>query len=183
MHMDHYVEVGFGSVTEMVDAVGGVTLCMDQDVDESGRDSKLVWTAGCHQADGTLALAFSRMRKSDPTGDIGRGERQRQVVAAVMKKAVTPSTFLWPPKQVALIRAGTDAVTVDQDTGIVDLGRMALDFKKATGPDGVTGTPTVSNPDYQPGGVGSTVLLDPEASQREFRQITDGTWQGNETSR
>jgi LCP family protein required for cell wall assembly len=178
LHIDHYVEVGFGSVVDLVDAVGGVNLCMDRDVDDT--KSRVSWTAGCHDADGALALWFSRMRKWDPENDFGRAKRQRQVVGAVMKKAITPSTFLWPPKQVALLRAGTDAVTVDESTNVIDLMRMALDFKKATGPDGVTGIPTISNPDYRPGNIGSTVLLDEEASARDFRELAEGTWEGTE---
>ena len=46
----------------------------------------MVWTAGCHDVDGTQALAFARMRKADPTGDVGRAERQRQLIGAVMSK-------------------------------------------------------------------------------------------------
>ncbi|MDD6584943.1 MAG: LCP family protein, partial [Bacteroidales bacterium] len=45
-----------------------------------------MWQAGCHTADGTTALAFARMRYSDPQGDIGRAERQRQVISAIMTK-------------------------------------------------------------------------------------------------
>jgi LCP family protein required for cell wall assembly len=178
MHIDRYVEVGFGSVTELVDAVDGVNLCMDATVDD--RDSKLHWEAGCHEADGTLALAFSRMRKADPLGDIGRADRQRQVVSAVMKKAVDPSLLWHPGRQLSLVRAGTDALTVDQDADILDLGRLILDFKAATGPDGIQGVPTVASLDYRPGGIGSAVLLDPDKSAEDFRQIREGTWAGNQ---
>ncbi|MHB1289069.1 LCP family protein, partial [Georgenia sp.] len=82
--VDHYVEIGMGGVQNVVDAVGGVELCLDSDVQDEL--SALTWTAGCHQADGPTALAFARMRYSDPLGDIGRSARQRQVVAAVVKE-------------------------------------------------------------------------------------------------
>jgi anionic cell wall polymer biosynthesis LytR-Cps2A-Psr (LCP) family protein len=165
-------------VTELVDAVGGVNLCLDQDVDD--RDSKLQWQAGCHDADGALALAFSRMRKSDPLGDIGRAQRQRQVVGRIMGKALEPSLLWRPDRQLSLAKAGTEALTVDQDANIFNLGRLLLDFKAATGPQGVQGVPTIASMDYQPGGVGSAVLLDPEAAAEDFRQIADGTWAGNQ---
>ena len=70
--VDHYVEVGFGGVEGVVDAVGGVRLCLDYDVHDV--KSKLDWTAGCHTVNGEKAIAFSRMRYSDPTGDIGRAQ-------------------------------------------------------------------------------------------------------------
>jgi LCP family protein required for cell wall assembly len=177
MHIDRYVEVGFGSVTELVSAVDGVNLCMDLTV--SDHDSKLDWEAGCHDVDGTTALAFSRMRKSDPNGDVGRGDRQRQVVSAVMKKAIEPSLLWHPARQIELVKAGTGALTLDQDTNILGLGRLMLDFKAATGPDGIQGTPTIKSLDYRPGGIGSAVLLDPEQSARDFEQIRSGTWAGN----
>jgi len=174
MTVDHYVEVGFGGVVGMVDAVGGVELCLDYDVadDLSG----LFWTAGCHVADGTTALAFSRMRYADPTGDIGRTARQQQVIGALGSGLATPSTLLRPDRQVAVIRAGTDAVVVSDGTGLVDLGRLALGFRAATGEGGITGTPPIVSMDHRPGGdVGSTVLLDEPALPGFFAAIRDGS--------
>jgi LCP family protein required for cell wall assembly len=176
MHIDRYVEVGFGSVTELVDAVGGVELCLDLSVQD--RNSKLDWEAGCHQADGALALAFSRMRYSDPLGDIGRVARQRQVVAAVVEKAVEPSLLWRPDRQVALARAGAAALTVDREAGVLDLARLVLDFRAATGPDGIQGVPAIKDTAYQPGGIGQAVLLDPDQAPADFAAIQAGTWAG-----
>jgi len=171
--VDHYAEVGFGSVEEIVDAVGGVKLCYDDDVDDP--KSGLTWESGCHMADGETALAFSRMRYSDPKGDIGRAERQQQVIAAVAAKVVKPSVLLNPVDQVQLVNAGTDALTVDEKSGIVDLGRLGLAFKAATGSEGVTGTPPIADPGYDPGtGVGSTVLLDEDKVDQFWADVRDG---------
>ena len=62
--VDHFVQIGMGAVPDMVDAVGGVELCYDNDADD--QYSGLKWTAGCHTVDGTTALQFSRMRYQDP---------------------------------------------------------------------------------------------------------------------
>jgi LCP family protein required for cell wall assembly len=177
IHVDHYAEVGFGALTNLVDAIGGIELCYDATVDD--QNSKLNWTAGCHKADGATALAFSRMRYSDPLGDIGRALRQRQVVAQIAKQAFNPKELLWPPDQVSLINAGTGAIDFDQDMNILDVARLALDFKKATGPDGVSGTPTIETLDYRPGNIGSAVKLNDEAAQADFKAIIDGTWPGS----
>ncbi|ROS78580.1 LCP family protein [Cellulomonas sp. PhB143] len=179
MTVDHYVEVGFAGVEELVDAVGGVELCLDYDVDDE--KSGLQWESGCHMADGETALAFSRMRYSDPKGDIGRAERQRQVIGAIADAAITPSLLWHPGTQVDLITAGTDAVSVDEDAGLVDLGRLALTFNRASGPDGVTGTPPISDPDYRPGGVGSTVLLDPDKAPQFFEDVMNGDLKAGST--
>ncbi|GAA1628732.1 hypothetical protein GCM10009790_09020 [Georgenia ruanii] len=170
--VDHYVQIGMGGVQQVVDAVGGVELCLDYNV--SDPESMLEWTAGCHIADGPTALAFSRMRKQDPKGDIGRAERQRQVVGAVVKKVATPATLLNPADQVKLLDAGTGALVVDTDTGIVDLGRMALAFRAATGPNGIVGTPPVANLNYRPGRIGSAVLLDQDKAPTFFQRMRDG---------
>lgn len=170
--VDHYVEVGFGGVEEIVDAVGGVELCLDYEVHDEL--SGLNWVPGCAVADGTTALAFSRMRYSDPKGDIGRAERQRQVIAAVSSTLQDTSLLFQPSKQIDLIGSGLGAITVDQDTNILDLGRLALAFRGANGPEGITGTPPISDPDYRPGGIGSTVRLDPDLAPQFWQDVADG---------
>ncbi|WP_413451077.1 LCP family protein [Georgenia phoenicis] len=170
--VDHYVEVGMAGVRDVVDAVGGIELCLDYDVNDWR--STLVWEAGCHQADGETALAFARMRYSDPEGDIGRTERQRQIVASIISTISQPSTLLDPRGHVELIGSALDALAVDDDTGIVDLGRMALAFRSATGPDGLIGPPPIASFDYRPGNVGSTVLLDPDRAPGFFERLAVG---------
>jgi len=181
MHVDHFVEVGLGGVSRVVNAVGGVTLCFDPAVDKvdfpiNDKDSKLTWDApGCKLVDGTTAVAYARMRKADREGDIGRERRQRELISAVTGK-VSDKSLLWhPSRQVSLIDAGLGALVVDQHANIVTLGRLALAFRAASGKDGVRGTPPIANPDYRPGGVGSTVLLDPDTAPAFFAAVTDGT--------
>ncbi|WP_425956282.1 LCP family protein [Xylanimonas sp. McL0601] len=171
--VDHYVEVGFGGVEDVVDAVGGVELCLDMNVNEP--HSQLVWTAGCHVADGKTALAFSRMRYQDPQGDIGRAQRQREVIAAVGGKLNNPGLLFNPGKQVSVASAGLGAIVTDEDTGIVDLARMALAFRAANGPNGVTGTPPIRSLNFRGGnGSGSSVQLDPDTSPAFWRDLANG---------
>jgi len=173
LKVDHFALIDLGGVKEVVDAVGGVNLCYPHDVNDA--DSGMVWTAGCHDVDGTQALAFVRMRKADPQGDIGRTNRQRQLIGAVMSK-VKPASLVWhPSRQVQLIDAGTGALTFDQQSDIKTLASMALAFRAANGSGGVTGTPPIKSLNYQPGNIGSTVLLDPAATPTFFKQLRDGT--------
>lgn len=174
MKIDHVVQIGFGGVEKVVDAIGGVELCYDSTVNDA--NSGLVWEAGCHQADGGTALAFSRMRYSDPTGDIGRAARQRQVIAAVAKKASSPAVLTNPATVSKLMKAGLSSLTVDEKTGAFDLIGMALAFKAATGTKGVTGSVYYTNTDYYPkSGIGSTVLLNESKNTELFSQLEDGT--------
>lgn len=180
IEVDHYVEVKMGGVVNIVDAVGGVNLCWDHDVDDP--QSEMVWEAGCHDVDGRQALAYARMRKSDPLGDFGRGIRQQNVIHAILAKVKGPAMVL-PWEQVQLISAATSNLETDPGTGILGLAQMALAFRAATGPDGFRGAPPVSDPDYRGDGLGSTVLLDPEAAPLFWQQVVDGTLptQGSES--
>lgn len=170
--VDHYAEIGLGGVKNVVDAVGGVNLCYDHDVNDP--DSGMVWTAGCADVDGTQALAFSRMRKADPEGDIGREARQRQVIGAVLGRLDVKRLLFHPSEQVALVKAGTGALTLDETANIRTLANLALAFRAANGEGGVTGTPPIKSLDYRPGGVGSTVLLDPDQAPTFWAQVRDG---------
>ena len=171
--VDHYAEIGMGGVAHLVDAVGGVNLCYDGDVDDA--DSGMLWTAGCHDVDGSGALAFARMRKADPEGDVGRAQRQRQLIGAVMGQVSPRSLALNPGAQVALAEAGTGALTFDEDAGVLDVARLALAFRNANGEGGITGTPPIASLDHRPGNIGSTVLLDPDRTPEFFTAIRDGS--------
>lgn len=172
LKIDHFVEVSMGGVRDLVDAVGGINLCSDLNVHD--QFSGLVWTPGCHDVDGTTALAFSRMRYSDPRGDIGRTERQRQVIGKLAHKVLTPSTFINPFKQKELLAKGIPTVMTDPDTGMWALGQAVLAMREVLGPNGLVGTPPIADLNYKPGGVGSTVLLAKSAPEF-FKKLADGT--------
>jgi LCP family protein required for cell wall assembly len=172
LKIDHFAEVGLGGVNNVVDAVGGVNVCYNHDANDP--ESGMVWTAGCHDVNGTQAKAFVRMRKADPEGDIGREKRQRQLIGAILGKLDVTSLVWHPSEQVKLIDAGTAALTLDSRANIRTLASLALAFRAANGPGGVTGTPPIKSIDYRPGNVGSTVQLDPAKTPAFWQQLRDG---------
>lgn len=171
--VDHYVEVGMDGITSLVDSVGGIELCLDYDVNDPM--SGLVWEAGCHEADGETSLAFTRMRYADPLGDIGRTARQRQVIAKIMDEAMSPATLINPIRQRNLVGSTASVLTTDHDTSLLDLARIGWPMRTIMGPEGVIGTPPIIDLNYQPGGVGSTVLLDPQGTEEFFDKVADGS--------
>lgn len=171
--IDHVAQVKFGGLQKVVDALGGVELCYDQDVQDAY--SGLNWTAGCHNADGSTALSFSRMRYADATGDFGRNARQRQVISAIVKKASSKETLTNPKTVTTMAEAGLSALTVDGKTTPLTLVNMALAFKDATGSKGISGSVYWSNPDYYMDGVGSSALLDDAKNTELFSQLAAGT--------
>lgn len=92
----HYVEVDFTGFTGLVDAVGGVEVCVDHPARDANTGLDLR-SAGCHLLDGREALAYTRSRhyeelvdgewREDPTSDIGRSLRQRAFVEATLTRA------------------------------------------------------------------------------------------------
>ncbi|SPT53285.1 Membrane-bound protein lytR [Actinomyces bovis] len=173
--IDHYTEVGMGGVKNLVDAVGGVEVCLDYDVNDA--DSGLVWDTAkgeCQQVDGTKALAYSRMRKSDPTGDIGRGTRQRNVISKLVSKAASPSALASFKRQDALVEAGTGALTVDEDAGVISLTQMLLAFRSSSSKS-LSGAPPIVDVAYEPGGIGQAVLLQDTTAPDFFAKLRAGT--------
>lgn len=171
---DHVAQIKFGGLQNVVNALGGIELCYDEDVQDSY--SGLNWKAGCHTADGSTALSFSRMRYADARGDFGRNERQRQVISAIVKKASSSETLTNPSKIVAVSNAAMSALTVDEKTNPYTLLTMALAFESATGSNGISGSVYWSDPDYYVDGVGSSVLLDDAKNTELFNQLADGTY-------
>lgn len=170
-HIDHYVQIGMSGVENLVDAVGGINLCLDYDVDDP--KSELVWKAGCHDVNGHDALAFARMRYSDPLGDFGRTQRQRQVISQLTKKVMTASVALNPFTQVALVDAGSQSVVTDQNTNAFNIAQLLLSFKSAQSSN-LTGVPPIKDPNYILLSGASTVLLDTEAKNAFFEKMRAG---------
>ncbi|WP_328701031.1 LCP family glycopolymer transferase [Aquibacillus kalidii] len=92
--IDYYATVNFEGFKNVVDIVGGVTVDVPFDFSEDSDDhtGKLYYTEGEMLLNGKEALGYARMRKQDPLGDIGRGDRQKQVVKAVIDKLTSAST-------------------------------------------------------------------------------------------
>src|SRR5699024_10687794 len=170
--VDHYVEIGFDGVSQVVDSVGHVNLCIDQDDDDER--SGLVMSEGCHDVDGEQALAFVRARYFDPTADIGRQERQQQFISALMDRATSPSVMLNPATQVRMAGAGSDALTASEGTGIIDVGRMALTARSAMNSGGTLSIP-IEDPQYPTRHSGVAVLTEDEDIASFFGAIGDGT--------
>lgn len=79
--VDYYVSVNMDGMQQVIDAVGGVQITPPI----SFKQGAYNFTEGEPTVmDGPKALAYSRMRKSDPEGDYGRQFRQRQVIESAL---------------------------------------------------------------------------------------------------
>lgn len=115
IHIDHYVKVDFTGFKGMVDALGGVPVC----VPEPGiHDKKALLTLppGRQTLNGEQSLGYVRARYSLGDGsDIGRIQRQQMFLAAMSKKAMSGETLTNPGALLHLLDAVTKSITTDPD--------------------------------------------------------------------
>lgn len=83
--INYYVEVNMKALKSLVNAVGGV----DVNVPFSFSYDWCDFHKGKQHLNGRHAVAYVRMRHDDPRGDYGRQMRQRQVITAVVHKAIS----------------------------------------------------------------------------------------------
>jgi LCP family protein required for cell wall assembly len=134
IRMDHYVEIDFSGFAKLVNALGGVTVTTDEDIDDD--DSHLHLAAGTHHLNGKQALALARTRHGIGDGsDLGRIGLQQKLVKALLDQIASTSQNTSPAK----LYDDADAVTgsLTTDTGLdslselVDLGRSLRGLSSA----------------------------------------------------
>jgi LCP family protein required for cell wall assembly len=168
VRIDGYVEIGFGGFASVVDSLDGVDICVKRAMDDPKAGINL--KAGCQSLNGPNALGYVRARYSDPLGDIGRAQRQRQFLGAIMKKAVSPSTVLIPWRYYAFANSAGDGLIVGQDTSLRDVTRVLQAMRAVSGGKGLSVTVPVSNPSLSTD-VGSAVKWDSTKAVALFNAI------------
>jgi LCP family protein required for cell wall assembly len=134
IRIDSYVEIGFGGFVGLVDAVGGIEICPKEDMVDA--DANLRIEKGCQDVDGSVALAYARSRHAQQLGDLDRAANQREVVAAVGDRALSPWTVLNPLRYWRLNMAGAEFVAIDDQTGPVAAAQFAVAMTRVDGDSG-----------------------------------------------
>ncbi|MFF4904336.1 LCP family protein [Streptomyces sp. NPDC001260] len=121
IRMDHYVEIDFSGFAKLVNALGGVTVTTDEDIDDD--DSHLHLAAGTHHLNGKQALALARTRHGIGDGsDLGRIGLQQKLVKALLDQIASTSLFTSPAKLYDVADAVTGSLTTD--TGLDSLSEL-----------------------------------------------------------
>jgi LCP family protein required for cell wall assembly len=172
LHIDGYVEIGFAGFASVVDSVGGVNICVPFHMNDPKAGINL--QKGCQSLDGKNALGYVRARYSDPRGDIGRAERQRQFLAAIMKKALTPSTVLIPWRYWNFTHAAAQGLIVGEDTSMRDASRVLLAMRSVSQGNGLSLVVPIQSLDYQTQ-AGSSVKWNSERARSLFTDLRNDT--------
>ncbi|GHH97463.1 LCP family protein [Neobacillus kokaensis] len=88
--VDYYVKMNFNAFIDIVNALDGITVDVPytfSEQDSKDRAKAITLEKGVQNLDGEQALAFARTRKMD--SDIQRGERQQQIMKAIVTKAAS----------------------------------------------------------------------------------------------
>lgn len=127
LELHHFALIDMAGFAEMIDALGGLELCLPGRLVDPQFDGTLsnktgdglVLEAGCHQYNGIDALAYARSRKGwiempdgtqVPQNDFARAERQQRVLLAMRQELAQADTLLELPQ---LLRAVGRTVTTD----------------------------------------------------------------------
>ncbi len=125
VHIDHFVELDFDGFASMVNALGGVGVCLPEPLQDSY--AKLDLPAGKQKLDGKDALALARTRHAVGDGsDIGRIGHQQMVMSAIIHRAKSTSVLTRPDKLYRFLSAVTKSITVDEGiSSIRELTKLA----------------------------------------------------------
>jgi LCP family protein required for cell wall assembly len=112
IRIDHHLIVDFAGFKKMVNAIGGVDVCLKEPVHDI--DAQLDLPAGKQKLNGAQALGFVRARESIGDGsDTQRMERQQDFLASLIKKVRSNGVLLNPVKLYPLLSAATSSLTAD----------------------------------------------------------------------
>ena len=169
LRIDHYIEINFLGFKNIIDALGGIDVCVMKSMYDT--KSNLVLDARLHTLDGIQALKYVRTRYFDGLGDIGRMKRQQEFMSAVLRKASSTGTLLNPIKLVNFFNAAIKTVTTDEQLNKNDLLTLGKQLKNLSADNVRTLTVPLSNANARVSGLGSVVLWDEVLAPELFDRL------------
>jgi LCP family protein required for cell wall assembly len=132
----YYVRVDFSGLLELVDALGGVTVDVENTfcdyaypTERKGDTSKVCFDKGKQNMNGTKALQYSRSRHALGVegSDFARSKRQQRLLVAIKEKAFSSSTLMNPKKLLDIVTTLGDHIKTDASmsdmTRVIELAK------------------------------------------------------------
>lgn len=130
IRIDHFVHLSFASFRDVVDAIGGVEICIPEPMEDDRADLEV--DAGDQVLDGETALSFVRARyEIGDGGDIGRIDRQQMFMAALANQVVSSEVLTSPRKMNGIAEAVAEHSATDQDLGLDRMVSLAFTLADA----------------------------------------------------
>jgi LCP family protein required for cell wall assembly len=165
VRIHHVVLLDFAGFARVTDALGGVTMTVDQTITSIFPPYR-VFTAGQHHFSGAEALDYVRQREQFPDSDITREKHQQEFLKAVMDTAASTGTLTDPLRLNAFVHALSAAIVADRGLSIPDFvvgfhSLRSADLTFLTSP--YSGFDTIDDQ--------SVVISDPQRTQPLYRAV------------
>uniref|UniRef100_UPI00259B7B78 LCP family protein n=1 Tax=uncultured Corynebacterium sp. TaxID=159447 RepID=UPI00259B7B78 len=162
LHVDRYAEIGMGGLAGVVDAAGGVEICVAEPIDDPLANINL--QPGCQTMDGATALGYVRTRAT-AQGDLDRVARQREFMTTLVDRVLSPGVLLNPFRMARLLWVSPALLTVDSGDHVWNLARIVLALR------GGLETETVPIGGFTDTEVGNVVLWDDAEAEALFARL------------
>ncbi|MET7367349.1 LCP family protein [Streptomyces sp. NPDC005566] len=172
VRIDHYLEINFAGFKDLVDAIGGVTV----EVEEPIRDkaSGLDLAAGSHKLDGTESLAYVRTRHGIGDGsDLGRIGLQQQFLLALLTEIKSQDLLGSPTTAYRIANSATKSLTTDE--GLASLTSLTEFARSMNGVDPSSMETIMLPVSYDKQDPNRVVAAEPRAGALWKAIRTDGT--------
>ncbi len=163
LRIDHYMGIGFGGLVNVVNAVGGVRMCLPQPIRDPAAGLHL--RQGCQNLSGNEALGFMRTRHQFTSQDLQREQNQRVFIRALLTKMTSPGTLLNPFAAVPAALGSADSIKVDRGTHLYQLISVAFALRHPQ-----TTTVPIADSNYSTS-VGDSVLWDRTRALELFNDL------------
>jgi LCP family protein required for cell wall assembly len=134
---DRYIAVDFVAFRDMVNALGGVDVCLSTNLDDNSYPDyangyhPIHFKAGCQHLNGEQALEIARSRhaiQAEQASDFGRARRQQDIMEAIKKKATTVNGFAKAPQLLSALQKNVNTdMSLPDMKAIYDWGKNLPD--------------------------------------------------------
>jgi LCP family protein required for cell wall assembly len=166
LYISHYMEIGFGGFVNVVNAVGGVRMCVTHSLYDKASGVHL--HRGCQVLSGGEALAYVRDRHSFATQDLQREQDQRIFLKALLTKITSPGVMFNPFASLPAASGAVGNLTVDEGTSLYQLVEVAMALRSP-----LTTTVPIANSNYVTS-AGDAVLWNRSQAKELFRALQNG---------
>jgi LCP family protein required for cell wall assembly len=141
LRIEHYMEIGFGGFVSVVNAVGGVRMCIKHALHDTA--SGLNLKKGCQTLDGAQALAYVRDRHDFAEQDLQREQDQRLLLKALLSKMTSAGVLVNPFASIPAADGAASTLTLSNGTGLSQLASVAFALRSPR-----TTTMPIANANY-----------------------------------
>ncbi len=134
LEINNYAQVNIAGFRDIVDAIGGVDLCITEPIPFDSQTGIEVTQEEIDESplihfDGERALRFVRARKVFAGGDFDRIRNQQRFLSAAINKVTSIGTIFSPTKITRLMSAAGKNLRVDKNTTVGELVSIGKRFR------------------------------------------------------